>query len=262
MLELYAHPASQPSRSVLWLCALNDAPCRVHHDPQNDLSDVNPRRQIPLIVDGDFTLSEMPAILGFLADKYGWQDWYPAGLAARAHIHQYLHTHHTLTRLATLKLMAPHVLAAFAEPPIDNATSILNNVAIATAMADEDKLASGQAIMREVLNVIEQHYLHKAGCYIGGLAQPSIADLACYEEIAQLPWANLLDLQDYPNCQAWLDNMATLPVHEAIHRYNFALGDIATTANTMPRMMAAISEGLDGLVETGFTLDLVPRPAL
>lgn len=256
MFALYAHPASQPSRAVLWLCAINGTPCRVYHDPAAQLDDVNPRAQIPVLVDGAFTLTEMPAILGYLADKYEWLDWYPQDLQSRARIQQYLHTHHTLTRLATLKLMAPHVLVAFAEPPIRNATSVLDNVAIQDAMADDEKLATGQKIIRDVLGVIESNYLDRPGTFIGGLARPSIADLACYEELAQLPWAGLMQLTDYEHTSAWLDKMARLPCHAQIHRFNDVLGDIATTPPTMDRFMAAIDSGLHALTELDFELEL------
>jgi glutathione S-transferase len=167
-----------------------------------------------------------------------------------------LHTHHTLTRLATLKLMAPHVLVAFAEPPINNATSILNNVAIQQAMADSEKQTTGQQIMNDVLGVIESTYLGKRGTFIGGLNEPSIADLACYEELAQLPWAGLMQLTDYENISMWLDKISQLPCHEQIHRYNSVLGDIATTAPTMDRFMSAIGSGLQALTELKFELDL------
>lgn len=254
MFELWAHPASQPSRSVLWLCALNDAACPVHHDPEKSLAEVNPRQQIPVLADADFALSEMPAIMAYLCDKHGWLDWYPRELQSRARIDQYLHTHHTLTRLATLKLMAPHVLIAFESPPLGNETSVLTTSAIQSAMTDEQMLANGVRVMSAVVDVIEQHYLTDDGAYLCGLAQPSIADLACYEELAQLEWANLMDLSAYPNVAAWRSRMAELPHHEPLHRYNKALGDVATSANTMDRMMAAIQAGMGGLIETGFTL--------
>jgi glutathione S-transferase len=255
MFALYAHPASQPSRAVLWLCALNSTPCQVYHDPTQQLDEVNPRLQIPVLVEDDFTLTEMPAILAYLVDKFGWQAWYPNDLRSRARIQQYLHAHHTLTRLATLRLMAPHVLVAFAEPPLNNTTSILNNMAIQTAMADGDKLTTGQQLMHEVLGVIERTYLSKSGAFIGGLDKPSIADLACYEEIAQLPWAGLMQIADYENTFAWLGRMAQLPCHEQIHRYNYKLGDIRTTPPTMDRFMVAIGSGLEALAELEFELD-------
>ena len=87
------------------------------------------------------------------------------------------------------------------------------------------------------------------------MAQPTIADLACYEEIAQLPWANLFDVSGYPHASAWLERMSALPHHEAMHRYNSTLGDIASTPNTMERMMSAIGAGLAGLGEAGFQLE-------
>jgi len=59
----------------------------------------------------------MPAILTYLAELNGLESWWPKEMQAQAKIQSYLHSHHSLTRLATLTLMAPHVLTVFDEPP-------------------------------------------------------------------------------------------------------------------------------------------------
>ena len=112
VLQVYGHPASQPSRTVFWACVISDLPFELHADPATR-SAVNPRGQLPSIIDDGFNLAEMPAILCYLAEKHEWQNLYPTDSHFRARIHQYLHAHHSLTRLATLKLMAPHVMIVF-----------------------------------------------------------------------------------------------------------------------------------------------------
>lgn len=251
MLHIYAHPASQPSRAVMWFCAINDIPCQLTCNPETDLSGINPRQQMPFLMDDGFALNEMPAMLAYLADKLALHSWYPAELQPRSRIQSYLHSHHSLTRLATLKLMAPHVLAVFDEPPFGPATSTLSNETIQAAMADPDKLANGRQLMRAVVGVFEEFYLSE-GAYIGGLPAPSIADLAAYEELAQLTWANLMDLDGFEKTSAWLTRMSSLPHHEALHRYNLTLGDIVQPPSA-ERFAEAISAGLAGLADAGLT---------
>ena len=253
-MEIYAHPASQPSRSVLWFCAINQIECTVITDPSVDLSNINSRQQIPFLKHENFTLSEMPAILMYLAELHELHTWWPRDIQARAKVQSYLHSHHTLTRLATLTLMAPNVLTVFEEPPFGPNTSYLSNKTIQAALADPNKLSNGQALMRDIMHVFENHYLADASSYINGMNVPSIADLAAYEEIAQLSWSNLFDLSDFPNTQHWLDLMSRLPKHDDLHRFNSDLGDIVQAPIDMPRFFQAISAGLEGLQQAGLRL--------
>ena len=70
MLKVYAHPASQPARSVIWICLMKGLPFQLQTDPKY-LSDVNPREQMPVIEDNGFVLPEMSAILSYLSDRFG-----------------------------------------------------------------------------------------------------------------------------------------------------------------------------------------------
>ena len=249
MLKVYAHPASQPSRTIIWACVLQDLPIELHADPAA-VNEVSPRGQLPVIEDEGFVLTEMPAILVYLADKYGWTDLYPEDLQARGRINQYLHAHHTLTRLATTKLMAPHVLVAFGGNPGTNPLSYLNNTSIQSTWDEEDGVAKAQELVGEVIQHLEDYYLGEND-FIASAEQASLADLACYEEIGQLVRANLLDFSERSKTNAWLERMEQLPHFAELHRFNQALGDVKTTANDMDRFMAAIEaamvelEGID-----------------
>ncbi len=246
MLRVYGHPASQPSRSVIWACVLNDLPIElIEPDPDREAS-VTARGQIPVIDDEGFVLSEMPAILAYLAVKHGWTDMYPDDIQLRARITQYLHSHHTLTRLATMTLMAPHVLVAFGGIPGSNPLSYVNNLCIQNAMADDDGLGKGQRLVAQIVDYLERAYLAD-GDFLAGTTSASIADLACYEEIGQLETANLLDLSDNKVMHAWTRRMRDLPHHDDVHRYNLVLGDIKTVPNSMERFMGAVTEGMAAL---------------
>ncbi|XOV83795.1 MAG: glutathione S-transferase family protein [bacterium] len=245
MLKVYGHPASQPSRAVIWACVLNDLPIELLPDP-GGITSINPRGQFPAIDDEGFVLSEMAAILSYLGAKHGWANMYPDDIQLRARISQYLHAHHCLTRLATLKLMAPHVLVAFGGIPTSNPLSYVTNSCIQESMSDEAGLASGQELIAQVIEFLENTYLAHHD-FIAGTSHASIADLACYEEIGQLEEANLFDLSRNKVMRAWVQRMKELPSHDEVHRFNSALGDIKTEPNSMARFTGAITQAMAAL---------------
>ena len=106
ILVVYGVPASQPSRAVYWTCLMRELPFELRAPDllgglDADFTRLNPKRQLPTIVRGDFALYEMPAILAWLCNCNGWEDLYPGDAATRARVDQYLHFHHSTTRLAT-----------------------------------------------------------------------------------------------------------------------------------------------------------------
>ncbi|MEM8562995.1 MAG: glutathione S-transferase family protein [Pseudomonadota bacterium] len=246
MLKVYGHPASQPSRSVIWACVLHELPFTLMAPDPNEKAFISPRGQLPVIDDEGFVLSEMPAILSYLGEKHGWDAMYPDDIRLRARIAQYLHAHHSLTRLATTKLMAPHVLVAFGGNPTSNPLSYIDNSCIQASMDDNDGLATGQQLISQVIEFLEQAYLGDHD-FIAGTSHATIADLACYEEIWQLEEANLLDLSGRARIQAWFRRMMDLPSHSAVHCYNRVLGDIRSTPNTMERFTDAVTRAFSSL---------------
>ena len=244
MIQLYAHPASQPSRAVIWACVIEQLPIVLNADPT--VEGVSLRGQIPVLQDDDFQLTEMSAILSYLATKYEWLSLYPQELQTQARISQYLHLHHSLTRLATTKLMAPHVLVVFGGVPTANPLSHINNTMIQAAMDDPDNLRHSQDLLHQLVEFIEKAYLQDQD-FIAGTRQATIADIACYEELGQLPWANLLDLSAHPAVYRWTQRMCDLPEHDAVHLYNTTLGDVCRTPNTMERFSQAIVAGMSAL---------------
>ena len=199
MLTIYGQGGSQPSRAVWWACLIKSLPfelCEVRIDqfgPDGPLAKLNPTGQVPTIQDGDFILYEMPAILAYLCEKHRWADLYPSDVELRARINQYLHFHHNRTRNLTFELMAPHVVVAFLDfikergGESDAASDFLQR------STHPDKLARGQNAVREILRLIELGYFRNT-TYLC-TEDPSIADIACYEEVAQLKWANLFNLR-------------------------------------------------------------------
>lgn len=258
MFTVHGVGASQPSRAVFWTCLIKELPFVFketpidHFGPEGSLAVLNPTGQVPTVEDGEFVLYEMPAILCYLCDKHGWVDLYPPDLEVRAYINQYLHFHHNRTRQITLELMAPHVMVAFVD-----FLKARGNLALLERATHPDKLARGQAAVRDILRLIEQGYF-RGGTRRGGTrflcgGHPTIADIACYEEVAQLTWANLFDFAEFPTLRGWLDAMRRLPHHDTAHRYNIALGDICTQPNTIERFLEALSAATNALTQAGVT---------
>ena len=256
-LTVYGHPASQPSRTVYWVCLLIGLEFRLGEQGQRGFLAMggNPRGQVPSIDDNGFLLAEMAAIVCYLADKHGWGAGYPADLQTRAKIQQFLHMHHHLVRMGTYHLMAPHVVGPLDLPRTDpNPLSFLQTWLIGRSFGEPDPLRSGGDVVKTIVGFLEEAYFTDETPYVCNTAQPSVADLACYSEIGQFRIAHLFDFAPYPRTTRWLDVMAEVPYHDTIHAYNFSLGDIANRPNTMERFTAASRAGFQALVDTGLAV--------
>ena len=243
-LVIHGAPASQPSRAVYWTCLIQRLPFELRAPGMDDLGpggpllDLNPSGQMPVVEDGDFAIFEMPAILIYLCEKHQWKELLPQELRARTRVHQYLHFHHNFTREATWELMAPHVTVAF---PVRVA-----GAPFAARLEDPDKLEKGRAGVARIAELIERGFFREGAPYLCG-SQPTIADIACYEELGQLRWADLYHFEGFAKIRRWLDEMESLPFHDEAHRYNTVLGDIRTKPNTMERFLAANGAGIEAV---------------
>ena len=143
---------------------------------------LNPRGQVPVLVDGGVTVWDSQAILVYLARRYG-EAWLPADPVAMAEVVQWL---------------------AVSE------NELLFGLARARAVLHFGRdfdLASSQAYGRAGLKVLEQRL---AGNDWLAAGKPTIADVAC------MPYAALshmggVPLDDHPAVRAWIDRIRTLP---------------------------------------------------
>ncbi len=250
-LIVYGHPASQPSRTVFWSCLLENLQFTLGSE-SFDTEGKNPRGQVPTIDDGRFVLSEMAAIVCYLADKHGWGDLYPNQLQERARINQFMHMHHSLVRMATLYLMAPHVMKPLgATADHQSRFSVLHREVLNSAFATDNPLKEGGEVVKTIVDFLEQHYFIDRVPFVCQTEVASIADLVCYSELGQLRMAHLFDFTPYPRTLRWMDAMTGLPHHDVIHAYNIDLGDLAARPNTIERFQHASEVGFSALRSSG-----------
>ena len=204
-VELYMDFLSQPSRAVLAFCIANNIPYTIkevrllkgdHLTPE--FAQVSPNRLVPAIVHNSFALSESAAILAYLAREFSVPDhWYPSDLRQRALVDQYLHWHHTNTRLGLGVLL-------FAE----------SYAALRGVKVPADSVADLERRRRSTLQYLEQQ-LSKCR-YVVGDVGPSVADLLCYCECVHMA-AIRFDFGKFPSIQRWMSLTEQVPGVQQAH---------------------------------------------
>ena len=106
-VRLFADMLSQPARAVAIFCSAARIPhemirVRVGRGDTRtpEFVKINPRMRVPVIVDGDFILTESVAIMRYLAREKEVEDhWYPRDSRAQARVDEYLEWQHLGTRM-------------------------------------------------------------------------------------------------------------------------------------------------------------------
>lgn len=236
MLKLYGVPNSQPVRAVVWACLMKGLPFEFIMTSQNKdakapeyLKAVNPRGTIPAIDDNGVTLWESHAILIYLAEKHGWSDLWPQDLVARAEVNQYLHFHHRNTREIVIQWSRTLWPSVFGIKDPDPGWIKRNTF---------PGMENNAQIVDQTLKIIEGMLTTRN--FIAG-AQPTLADIAAYEELGQnqAKYANCTDFSPYPNIRRWLAAMGELPMHDEAHEVWRLLGDINQISGGMKTVARA-----------------------
>jgi len=144
---------------------------------------LNPRGQVPVLTDGDYTVWDSQAILVYLARKYGGETWLPRDPRSLGDVMQWLAVSENEVLYG---LGRARVIAKFKLP---------------------GDLAAAQKSGREILAVMEQH-LATRDWLTGG--HPTIADIACYTYAALAPEGGI-DLGPFPAVRAWIARVQKLP---------------------------------------------------
>ena len=190
VIKLYRHPLSGHSHRVEVFLSLLGLPSELIDvdlakgaHKQDEFLKKNIFGQVPVIEDGDITLSDSNSILVYLANKYDTErNWYPESPVSGAEVQRFL-------SLAAGKI-------AFGPA----AARLVN---VFGAGLDHE---NAKAIAHATLTVLDAHLSGKEWL-VGN--SPTIADVANYAYIAHAPEGDV-SLEPYPNVRAWLARFEAL----------------------------------------------------
>jgi glutathione S-transferase len=246
-LKLYGVPLSQPFRSVAWTLLQLGVKFEVKlavpgmsgkMGTRNELyTSLTPHgtTQVPLLVDGDVAISESPAIMAYICERYGKGKLYaPSGTPQKALVDSYLHWHHGGTR----QLAKP--FACKVRPDLKFSSK------------EQDRIP-------QLLQTIDKGWLQTSP-WIAGSPTPTIADILCFGEVSTVLLTNLVNLENleedssysysYSNLKAWIQRMAALPYYKEAHMALTTLGDLSQEKDTktiQKKLGAATKAGLDAI---------------
>jgi glutathione S-transferase len=196
-MKLYYDPASTVCRPILLFLADHALPVElVHVDLMTAehladwFAELNPNRQVPLLVDGGFRLSESAAILRYLAQLAG-SPAYPAEARARARVDEALDWFNTgFCRDYGYGLVYSQILPQYA------------------ALGAPELVAWHRERAAARLRVLNDHMIGD-GSFVAG-AELSIAD---YFGAAIATMGDMVDFdfEPYPNVRRWLATMEARP---------------------------------------------------
>lgn len=151
-----------------------------------DFRALNEMAEVPVLVDGDLTLSQSGAILDYLVDKTGRFGW--TSVADRREVWRWIlwDNHKFSTQIGTARFQMNFLAPEKRSDPV---------------------IAFLQGRLRAAFGVLEGH-LASRDWVVG--QSPTIADLSlCSYLFYPEPWG--VDLGDHPAILAWLDRIRALP---------------------------------------------------
>jgi glutathione S-transferase len=190
-ITLYRHPLSGHAHrvevflSILGLEAnIVDVDLMSGAQKQADFLAKNTFGQVPVLVDGDVTLSDSNAIIFYLAKKYdATNTWFPENLVAAAEVQRFL---------------------SVAAGRVASGPAAARLITLFGAQMDPVSTISAS---HSILTLIDAH-LNGKTWLVGD--KPTIADIANYAYIAHAPEGNV-SLVSYPHINAWLAHIEALP---------------------------------------------------
>ena len=217
LLTIYGVPASQPCRTVMWLCAMHGIPYELEFVMPGSRKGTRsetylalcPAGYVPAVkfADDGTVLWESNAILTYICERYRDRvpaTMWPSGSSAadalrRAHIQKLLHWHHFGTRQVTLALFAP-----LARPDIKQTPAGLK-MALKTAT--------------RAIALLEGALARHGGPFLLEGDAPTLADLCCFADVGQCQpsLVGLFDFGPYPHVTRWMANMERLPGFDEAH---------------------------------------------
>ncbi len=191
-MKLYVGLVSGNTYKVRILMALLGIECpmvaldferREHKSPE--FLRLNPRGEVPVLVDGDTVLWDSSACLLYLAERHGGAPWLPAAPGARAEVTQWM---------------------ALAGGEIQFGLQLGRRGVVQGRWTLGD-LERCQAMSRVALDAMEFRLVEHTWL-VGD--HPTLADIACFPYVETAPESKV-PLEPYPGVRAWLDACRALP---------------------------------------------------
>lgn len=213
-MKLYMHPVSTVSRPVRLFIAENNLPVEEqvvdlmtgeHYGEA--FSAINPSRQVPVLEEGKFRLSEASAILKYLADKFNLPS-YPKDLQQRAKVNEVMDWINTgFYRDFGYGLLYPQIFPHHKRPSEETQAATIN---------------WGKERAAKWLSVLDKHLIGPDHAYLCG-HEITIAD---YFAVCIVTLGEMIkcDFSPYPNLQRWVATMKKLKNWDKINEvfYGFA----------------------------------------
>ena len=220
-MKLYGDPISTTCRPVMLLAAESGMDLKVEHidlftgaHMKPEYATVNPSRQVPVLDDDGFTLSESSAILKYLADKIG-SPAYPKDLKARAKVNEMMDWINTnFYREWGYNLCYPQIF-----PHLKRSSDAVQ----------AGTLEWGKEQSKRWLKILNDHWIGPNKKYLCG-DQITIADYFA-AGIVSLGEVIRVDFSAYPNVKRWLDTMKKLPSWPKV---NEAFDGLVASVRTQP----------------------------
>lgn len=188
-LKLYDFPLSGNCYKIRLLLSMLGRPYqRIPTDSTQgetqttEFKQLNPRGQIPVLIDGDILLWDSMAILVYLARRYGNERWLPKDALGEAQVMQWL------------ALSQNELLYGLARARV----TLKFNRPFNLEQCQREAVPGLEAMERQLTS---QDWL--------AADHPSIADIACYPYVALADEAQV-SLDPYPRIQAWLKRFEAL----------------------------------------------------
>jgi glutathione S-transferase len=212
-MKLYYHPASTSCRPAMMFAEEAGIPLDYElvdiftgQQYKPAFESVNPNHLVPVLEDGDFRLTEVSAILKYLADKAD-SPQYPKDLKERARVNERMDWFNTqVNREFNYGFLYPQIFGFMKRPE---------------AQVQDATVQWGKERAQGWLKVLNDSILGPGNTYVCG-DKLTIAD---YLGAAMLGVGEITgcSFADYPNVRAWLGRMKTLSswnkAHEAIAGY-------------------------------------------
>ena len=199
-MKLYTYEESGNSYKVRLLLSFLDLPYEsIDVDLMQDLQHrpdhlaVNPRGEVPALVDGDVELVDSMAILMYLATKYDKQrTWFPDTPETMADVGQWL-----------------AFAASWVQYGVFSARAILSFGIAANGMPHDFQanVEEGQIRGRHSLDILDAHLRERQWL---ALDHPTIGDIAVFPYVALAPMGDI-SLNPYPAVLAWIERFKQLP---------------------------------------------------